>query len=638
MGNGHACRPGIDAKPEPKVMFDGVTPTDETLKHNYYCGCTTPVIDACAGFPPCKGHNEICAVTSRNEPKCVCKPGYVRDEKYGCVDETPPVMRLRHDTDGDHTLRLKQGDMYKEYAVDIMDENAEEYLRSLRISYSKPLPPGCLTKIGEFHVNYTVATPWTSPPYVRVTRKVTIDDIDECNIDQSKYESSCPEIIPQCDIKAGATCVNTIGSYKCRCPKYTAGDGFKPIHATAMENLPEGYKGGTGCVDTSLPVIDVLGPNPKVFKVCKCGGLKGIMGGPDASTSGDQLCREQRKRYESSIREMILSTAGAELCATHSNPNPSPSDCVKATDHTYKGNLDLSSRVVVGEPVQKSTNHWVVSYNVMDDAGNAAKTVYRDVRVEEVDLFEDENKLRAQMQAEKEAEIKEAVKVALEKERASVQVDSVTRGDRVKNRKTGNCPACPLCKCPTDGSFNTAQCDEYCGKKFAQMEKTCEATEAPVYLGPIGFLETILPPQMIFVLVWCITIVIIVFGIRLLMTTIFNPGAAFSSYNLTPAEEHEFQNAVNYYRSPDGHFHQNGGVPQSALPAARHPSPFGAPAMNGGGMFSPPSNRGFGQESRPDSSPFWSPRGTPSGSASRGRSGVYDETNIYADSPGPSRR
>jgi hypothetical protein len=55
MGNGHACRPGIDAKPEPKVMFDGVTPTDETLKHNYYCGCTTPVIDACAGFPPCKG-------------------------------------------------------------------------------------------------------------------------------------------------------------------------------------------------------------------------------------------------------------------------------------------------------------------------------------------------------------------------------------------------------------------------------------------------------------------------------------------------------------------------------------------------------------------------------------------------------
>jgi hypothetical protein len=55
MGNGHACRPGIDAKPEPKVTFDGVTPTEETLKHNYYCGCTKPVVDACAGFPPCQG-------------------------------------------------------------------------------------------------------------------------------------------------------------------------------------------------------------------------------------------------------------------------------------------------------------------------------------------------------------------------------------------------------------------------------------------------------------------------------------------------------------------------------------------------------------------------------------------------------
>lgn len=55
MGNGHACRPGIDAKPEPKVKFDGITPTEETLKHNYYCGCATPVVDACAGFPPCTG-------------------------------------------------------------------------------------------------------------------------------------------------------------------------------------------------------------------------------------------------------------------------------------------------------------------------------------------------------------------------------------------------------------------------------------------------------------------------------------------------------------------------------------------------------------------------------------------------------
>ena len=59
MGSGHACRPGIDAKPEPKVMFDGVTPTEETTKRNF-CGCTAPVVDACAGFPPCKGTMPRC--------------------------------------------------------------------------------------------------------------------------------------------------------------------------------------------------------------------------------------------------------------------------------------------------------------------------------------------------------------------------------------------------------------------------------------------------------------------------------------------------------------------------------------------------------------------------------------------------
>lgn len=54
MGNGHKCRPG-DAKPEPKVKFDGKTPTELTIKNNLYCDCTKPVVDACDGFPPCTG-------------------------------------------------------------------------------------------------------------------------------------------------------------------------------------------------------------------------------------------------------------------------------------------------------------------------------------------------------------------------------------------------------------------------------------------------------------------------------------------------------------------------------------------------------------------------------------------------------
>ena len=129
---------------------------------------------------------------------CACKPGYVNNQDgYGCVDESPPVLKLRP-VDG-QVMKLKQGDFYKEHAVDIVDENAEEYLRSLRISYSKPLPPGCLFEMGEFHVNYTVATPWTSYQFVRVTRRVIVDDIDECKLDVQKYSESCPVLIPQCD-------------------------------------------------------------------------------------------------------------------------------------------------------------------------------------------------------------------------------------------------------------------------------------------------------------------------------------------------------------------------------------------------------------------------------------------------------
>lgn len=329
---------------------------------------------------------------------------------------------------------------------------------------------------------------------------------------------------------------------------------------------------------------------------------------------------------------MILSTAGAELCATHSKPNPKPSDCVKALDHTYRGNVDLSSRVVVGEPVQKSSNHWTVSYNVMDDAGNAAKTVWRDVLVEEVDLFEDENKLRLQMQAEKEAEIKEAVKKAVEKERASRQVDEVTRGPGNRRNQKVSCPPCPECQCPTDGSFDPSQCDKYCEKKFAQYERTCAATEESAYPRPMQFLQDVLPPQMVFVVVWCVAIVVVVFAFRLLMTTIFNPSAAFNNYNLSPAEEHEFQTAVNYYRSPDPAANRNG-VPQSAPPAAR--AGFGTTA-NGGGMFSPENRARTDAYPRSDASPFWSPNGTP-GSASRGNTAVFDDNSIYADSPMPPR-
>ena len=326
MGNGRQCT-AQDPKPQPKVMFDGVTPTEETVRNQYYCDCTKPIVDACSGFPPCQGtlidsswivpttwtgfvlltrksrtgKHEICSVTAGNVPQCTCKTGYVKHEKYGCVDESPPLLRLKNDPNSDQTMRLKQGDVYQEYAVDIQDENAEEYLRSLKITYSQPLPQGCLTQVGEFHVNYTVATPWTSPPYVRITRRVIIEDMDECRADVDKLRETCPELIPQCDVEAGAVCVNTVGSYTCKCPKYTSGDGFLSGLAIDPGHEPEGYRGGTSCRDTSKPVIVLKGPNPHVFRVCACDGLSGIMGGKRKRKESD-LRTQQQRHYDDDIK------------------------------------------------------------------------------------------------------------------------------------------------------------------------------------------------------------------------------------------------------------------------------------------------------------------------------------------------
>ena len=249
-------------------------------------------------------------------PQCVCKSGYVKHEKYGCVDENPPTLKLRNDHNGDKTLRLKQGDEYREYMVDIVDENAEDYLRSLKVSYSKPLPTGCLTQVGEFHVNYTIAMPWAKDPFVRETRRVIIDDIDECKLDVSAYLQNCPSLVPQCDTAAGAQCVNTVGSYQCKCPSHSAGDGFK--HDAKFEGFPapESYKGGTSCVDTSKPVITLQGPNPKIFKICECGGLTGVTSPTKSHGDGNALLQGQRQTYEEDIK---VSHSNNKLCFVHSN-------------------------------------------------------------------------------------------------------------------------------------------------------------------------------------------------------------------------------------------------------------------------------------------------------------------------------
>jgi len=526
MGNGLKCRQNIDPDPKPMVKFDG-TPTEETKKNNFYCGCSKPRIDACAGFPQCKGHHEVCVVSSASTPMCGCKPGYVNNnDGYGCVDESPPVLKLRHDLEGDQTLRLKQGDFYKEFAVDIADENAEDYLRSLRISYSQPLPPGCLTSIGSFHVNYTVATPWTSYQFVRVTRRVEVADVDECSINIDDYENTCPSLIPQCDTIAGAKCVNTFGSYECKCPEHSKGDGFKKMILSDNFSPPESYQGGTSCVDTSKPIIEILGPNPKIFKVSDCGGIRGVIGGADRASAknNEELCEKQRSKYGFYIKDLIQSTTGAELCATHHNPNPAPTDCIRATDHSYKGVQDITSQVEIGEPVEKFQHHWSIPHDVTDEAGNKALTVWRDVIVEEVDIFDLEHKIRREIIAEHETVKNEAIKEAVEKnifeERGKHGKTSETyiqnfKGFVSTNTDQKDSKLCPSClECGSE-SANISACDQHCESKYPN-ESCQDPPSTSNWSNILPNLTSI-----------TICAVLCIFVLKFMLTLMYNPSALF---------------------------------------------------------------------------------------------------------------
>lgn len=332
MGNGKPCpkynnnnNKQQQQQQQPKVKYDGKTPTESTkrlLDAGLLCGCTKPTVDPCDGYHDCPP-KEMCVADSYNRPTCTCKPGHVRDEIYGCVDEHPPGLTLRYSSNPNSKFDtergieyLTQGDRYEEFGVDVIDDNAEEYLRSLKITYSRPLPQGCLLDMGEFHVNYTVATPWTSPEYVRAKRTVVIQNVNECKVrmNDGNVGSHCPELVSMCDVDAGASCVDEIGTYTCQCPEGTEGDGFLPIPRLRPDRkggfvgtmIPKAYNGGTGCRDTSRPVIEVLGPNPKIFRVAKTSGLKGVIqGGNDNADSNarvDAMLAEQRNAYGKDLK------------------------------------------------------------------------------------------------------------------------------------------------------------------------------------------------------------------------------------------------------------------------------------------------------------------------------------------------
>ncbi len=112
--------------------------------------------------------------------------------------------------------------------------------RLLEVDFSEPLS-NCLSKVGSFHVNYTIST--GSVSQLRVTREVMVEDIDMCS---SPADIECEACRVRCHPLA--RCVNEKGSYGCECPSCTSGDGF----------LPTKFQEGTTPLVRTLPWLSLF--------------------------------------------------------------------------------------------------------------------------------------------------------------------------------------------------------------------------------------------------------------------------------------------------------------------------------------------------------------------------------------------
>jgi hypothetical protein len=244
-------------------------------------------------------------------------------------------------------------------------------------------------------------------------------------------------------------------------------------------------------------------------------------------------------------QSLIQSSNGAELCASYQSPAPAAQDCVSAYDETFRGRVDLSHLVTVGEPIKKSALRWSVPYNVHDAAGNAAVTVYRDVVVEQVDLTEVEQKVRMEDEQYYQTKLQLAVDAAVAEERKK-QRDLVAVVETCeKNQAVDNCPACD---CP----FNAAKCHEICTAKIEHCAVDMESTLVQLVL----WLDQVLPLSSALLLLVCTAFVLFLVVLRWILTLVFNPRALLSPpvshYATYDEQQRAILNSVTHYR--DGRF------------------------------------------------------------------------------------
>ena len=388
VGNGHTCSSSPAHKKGFTVFEDDetgeltyVSVADQTIETDpaRVCGCHQPIkkghcrsSDCCGGEVPC---NEECATDGHG---CKCKDDFenttIRSDpksglalEWACVDPTPPKVRLLAQ-DGSfvplslrkHVVKITQFEAYEDFGYDIDDDNKDADMRKFEMRGE--VPRGRLMHLGTHNVVFKTwtgpdAKPWSSHS---VTREIQVINANECLLSADTL-AACPACGPHCAPEA--SCADEDGSYSCVCPACgQRGDGFQRMPFNDPQ-MPPTYVNGSGCTDSCAPVIELQGDPVKLFTVCKCEG---------------PLCPsgEDAVNWDARVRAMLVEKPD-ELC-----PDGMTFPCAVALDPTMDGTSyrDVTSQIVVGEPVRLEGLAWQIPLNVEDESGNKAATVFREVR------------------------------------------------------------------------------------------------------------------------------------------------------------------------------------------------------------------------------------------------------------------